>query len=303
MALKNDLSKKSAFITIVGRPNVGKSSLMNAMVGQKISIVSRKPQTTRTRIMGILTDNDTQLIFIDTPGIHASHSVLDRHMAMQINNSMLDVDACALVVESGRKIFNEEEKIIERIKGLKVPTILIINKIDLIKNKSEIITQINEFLSYFNFDAVVPISVTKNDGIDDVVLEFKKFAHEGGFIFESDALTDQPERVLISEIVREKLLRILDKEVPHGIAVQVDQMKERSKNIVDIYATIYCEKASHKGIIIGKQGLMLKKVGTLSRQDIEKFLNCKVNLQLWVKVKEGWRNKENLITPFIHELN
>lgn len=303
MVLTNDLSKKSAFITIVGRPNVGKSSLINAMVGQKISIVSRKPQTTRTRVMGILTDNDTQLIFIDTPGIHDSHNALDRRMAMQINNSMLDVDICALVVESGKKIFNEEEKIIERIKGLKLPTILIINKIDLTKNKSEIISQINEFSSYFNFDAVVPISVTKNDGINDVISEFKKFTHEGGFIFERDALTDQPERVLISEIVREKLLRILDKEVPHGIAVQVDQMKERSKNIVDIYATIYCEKASHKGIIIGKQGLMLKKVGTLSRQDIEKLLNCKVNLQLWVKVKEDWRNKENLITSFINELN
>lgn len=295
------MDKKSAFVSIVGRPNVGKSSLVNAVVGQKISIVSKKPQTTRTRIMGILTCDDVQLVFIDTPGIHSPKSTLGRHMVLQASNSISDVDACVVVVEAGEKISPEEKQIIKKIENLKVPAILVINKIDLIKDKSILIDQINEFSSELNFDSVIPISAEKNDGVDLVKQELKKFAHEGGFVFPSDALTDQPERFLISEIIREKLLRLLDKEVPHGIAVQVEQMKERFKGSVDVYATIYCEKTSHKGIIIGKNGMMLKKVGTSARKDIEEFFDYKVNLQLWVKVKEDWRNRENLIMPLVYD--
>lgn len=296
-----DFNKKSALITIIGRPNVGKSSLLNAVIGQKISIVSRKPQTTRTRIVGILTKDDIQLVFIDTPGVHKPRTALGKHMVGQANDSILDVDVSILVVEAGNKIHEEEKKLMKKLKSTKCNTVLVINKIDLLKDKSVLMEQISEFSKELEFDAILPISVKNRDGVNDVVSELQKFSHPGGHFFESDALTDQPERVLFAEIIREKLLRLLDKEVPHGIAVKIEHMKKRKDDVIDLHATIYCEKATHKGIIIGKNGAMLKQVGILARSDIEKFFDYKINLQLWVKVKDDWRNRESLVIPFVYE--
>lgn len=287
---------KSAFIAIVGKPNVGKSSILNKMLGQKIAIVSSKPQTTRTRIMGVLTEKETQLVFIDTPGLHKPHNSLDKFMLRSVNESVAGVDACLLVVEAGKPVSDEEKELIKKFISLDIPAVLAINKMDTLADKTVIAKQISEISSLYEFSAVVPCSAQTNSGIDALKDELKALAQEGGHMFEEDTLTDQPERVIAAEIIREKLLRLLDREVPHGSAVFVERMKERpDSNIIDIDATIYCERDSHKGIIIGKGGSMLKKIGTYARQDMEKFFDCKINLQIWVKVKEDWRNREAIL--------
>ncbi len=289
-------NNKNAFIAIVGRPNVGKSSILNRLLGQKISIVSSKPQTTRTRITGILTEAETQLVFTDTPGLHKPHNDLDKYMLRSISESVAGVDACMLVVEAGSKVYDEEKQFIEKFRAANIPAVLAINKTDKITDKSVIASQIAEISSMYDFCAVVPCSAKTNDGTDALKNELKKLALEGEHFFEEDMITDQPERILAGEIVREKMLRLLAKEVPHGSAVFVESMKERTdSNIIDIDAVIYCEKNSHKGIIIGKGGSMLKKIGTYARTDMEKFFECKVNLRLWVKVKEDWRNREAVL--------
>ena len=287
---------KTAFIAIVGKPNVGKSSILNKILGQKIAIVSSKPQTTRTRIMGVLTENDTQLVFIDTPGLHKPRNDLDRFMLRSVNESVAGVDACILVVEADRDISEEESQLIDKFKSMDIPAILAINKIDTIQDKSKLAQQISKLSPMYDFEAVVPCSAQTNSGISDLKDELKKLAYESDFMFDEDTLTDQPERVIAAEIIREKLLRLLEREVPHGSAVFVERMKERhDSDIIDIDAVIYCERDSHKGIIIGKGGSMLKKIGTYARQDMEKFFDCKINLQIWVKVKEDWRNRENIL--------
>ena len=296
---------KSAFIAITGRPNVGKSSLLNTLLGQKIAIVSNKPQTTRTRIMGVLTKDSTQFVFIDTPGLHKPKTSLGKYMVKSINESVAGVDVCVLVVEAGKSMQDSEKELIERFKALKLPAVLVINKIDLVLDKSLIISQITEFMKEFEFSAVVPLSAKTGDGISSLTSELDKLANVSDFFFDEDTLTDQPERVIVAEMIREKMLRLLDKEIPHGIAVSVEKMRTRENkpDIIDIDATIYCEKASHKGIIRGKSGSMLKRIGKSAREDIESFFDCKVNLQLWVKVKEDWRNREGLLKNFGFDKN
>lgn len=301
---ENNFNDKSAFIAIVGRPNVGKSSILNRILGQKITIVSSKPQTTRTRIMGVLTEGETQLVFIDTPGIHKPRTELGKYMVRSIDESVAGVDACLLVTEACRNITDTELKLMEKFGAMGVPAILAINKIDTVKDKSDLMLQIARYSEKYDFDAVVPVSAQTGSGIDQLKDELKKQAQEGGHLFDEDTITDQPERVLAAEMIREKMLRLLDKEIPHGTAVVIERMKTRDdKDIIDMDATIYCEKASHKGIIIGKGGSMLKKIGTYARQDMEAFFNCKVNLTMWVKVKEDWRNRENLLRSFGYDNN
>ena len=286
--------QKTAFISIVGRPNVGKSSILNAMLGTKVAIVSRKPQTTRTRIMGVLTRKETQLVFIDTPGLLKPRNRLGEYMVKSVLESVSGVDACLLVEEAGQKISPSSQELVERFAKEKIPAILAINKIDLLPDKSVLMAQIAELSALYPFEAVVPVSAVKNSGIDSLTDELEKLAQPGDHFFDDDALTDQPERVIAGEIVREKMLRLLSSEVPHGVAVVVDRMsaREDGSDITDISAVIYCEKESHKGIIIGKNGAMLKKVGTYAREDMERFFGGKVNLKLWVRVKEDWRNRE-----------
>ncbi len=287
---------KSAFIAIIGRPNVGKSSILNKLLGQKIAIVSHKPQTTRTRIMGVLTQDETQLVFIDTPGIHKPKTALGKYMVKSVKESVAGVDAVMLVAECDKAPGDSELELIERVKALEIPIVLVLNKIDTLKTKEAIIEIIAAYSNICDFTAVVPVSAKTGDGLDSLKDELKALAAEGGHFFDDDTLTDQPERVLVAEIIREKLLRLLDKEIPHGTAVFVERMKTRQDGeIIDIDATIYCERESHKGIIIGKGGSMLKKVGTYARQDIEGFFDCRANLRLWVKVKEDWRNRENIL--------
>ena len=303
--MAHNTQTKSAFIAITGRPNVGKSSLLNTLLGQKIAIVSNKPQTTRTRIMGVLTKDSTQFVFIDTPGLHKPKTSLGKYMVKSINESVAGVDVCVLVVEAGKSMQDSEKELIERFKALKLPAVLVINKIDLVLDKSLIISQITEFMKEFEFSAVVPLSAKTGDGISFLTSELDKLANVSDFFFDEDTLTDQPERVIVAEMIREKMLRLLDKEIPHGIAVSVEKMRTREDkpDIIDIDATIYCEKASHKGIIIGKSGSMLKRIGKSAREDIESFFDCKVNLQLWVKVKEDWRNREGLLKNFGFDKN
>jgi len=263
---------------------------------KKIAIVSSKPQTTRTRIMGVLTENDTQLVFIDTPGLHNPRNSLDKYMLRSVNESVAGVDVCVLVVEANKDISQEELQLTEKFKSMDIPAILAVNKIDTLKDKSVLAKQISDLSELYDFESIVPCSAQTGSGMDDLKSELNKLAYESDFMFDEDTLTDQPERVIAAEIIREKLLRLLDKEIPHGSAVFVERMKERTdSNIIDIDAVIYCERDSHKGIIIGKGGSMLKKIGTYARQDMEKFFDCKINLQIWVKVKEDWRNRENIL--------
>ncbi len=291
--------QKSIFISIVGRPNVGKSSLMNYMCGKKISIVTDKPQTTRTRIMGVLTKDETQLVFLDTPGLHKPKTGLGEHMVKAISEGMSGVDCCILVAYAGSGVSPAELEIIERLKERHIKAYLALNKIDLIENKEELLGRIAEYSALFEFEAVIPISALTGDGVDTLLDYMLKEAKPGPHYFADDALTDQPERVMAAEIVREKMLLLLDKEIPHGIAVCTERFSEReSGDIIDIEANIYCEKESHKRIIIGKGGSMLKRIGTLARSDMEDFFGCRINLQLWVKVKENWRNREGLIRSF-----
>lgn len=290
---------KTAFIAIVGCPNVGKSSILNKLLGTKIAIVSSKPQTTRTKIMGVLTEGETQLVFTDTPGYHKPHNKLGEKMNQAVGDSIGGVDACLFVVESKGDIKKGEYELIEKFKKLKVPVILAINKIDMIKDKEELFERIVELNKLFDFEAIVPVCASTGEHIDELVDEMKKLAFDSPHFFPDDTLTDQPERVLAAEIIREKILRLMDKEVPHGIAVSIEKMRERdNQDILDIEAIIYCERESHKGMVIGKKGAMLKKISTYARQDLENFFGIKVNLQTWVKVKEDWRNREGLIHNF-----
>lgn len=289
---------RSAFIAIVGRPNVGKSSLLNCMLGEKIAIVTNKPQTTRTRIMGVLTEGEYQLVFTDTPGMHKARTSLGKYMVRSVTESVAGADACLLVVDATEEISDTERELIDRMKALSLPCVLAINKTDIVKEKSSIMKTILDYTALYDFEAVVPVSARKGEGVPELIDELKKLTNEGGHFFEADTLTDQPERQLAAEMIREKLLLCLDKEIPHGTAVVIEKMRQRNDGILDIEATIYCERDSHKGIIIGKGGAMLKKVSSKARADMEAFFDCKVNLQTWVKVKEDWRNRDGLLRNF-----
>lgn len=303
------MKQKSAFITIIGRPNVGKSSLMNCVLGQKVAIVSNKPQTTRTKIMGIYTKDETQLVFIDTPGFHKPRNELDKNMNKAVGEGMADVDAAVLVVEAVTRFKSDdntlppaEVELIKELKRRKLKAVLVINKIDLLEKKEELLNLIIRYNEQFPFEAVIPLSARTGDGVDLMIGELNKFSKVSPHYFDDDDVTDQPDRVFVAELIREKLLRTLDKEVPHGIAIDLEKFVERDtvngEPIVEIEATVICEKASHKGIIIGKNGETLKKVGSLARRDIEEFFGIKANLKLWVKVKEDWRNRQGLIRSF-----
>ena len=291
------MATKTAMITIAGRPNVGKSTLMNALVGEKIAIVSNKPQTTRNRISGILTRGDDQFVFIDTPGFHKPRTKLGDYMVNITKESIADVDLTILVVEPIAHIGTQEEVLIEQLQAKKCPTILLINKIDTVE-KEDLLAVIAAYSEYVKFDAIIPVSAKKGDGLDQLLDECAKYAQPSPFLFPEDQTTDQPERQVMAEIIREKLLWCLDREVPHGTAVEVTKFSERDNGIIDLDATIYCEKASHKGIIIGKQGAMLKKISTMARTDCEKFMGTKVYLTTWVKVKENWRDSDFLVRNF-----
>lgn len=299
-----NFNDKSAFIAIIGRPNVGKSSILNKLLGQKVAIVSSKPQTTRTRIMGVLTEGKDQLVFLDTPGMHKPKNSLGDYMVRSINESVAGVDACLLVTEAGQEIRENERMLIEKVKKLDLPCVLAINKTDTINDKEVILEQIIKYSKEMDFDAIVPVSAETGSKLDELKAELKKFTSEGGHFFPDDTLTDQPEKVLAAEMIREKILRLTEKEIPHGTAVVIERMKMRDdKNLMDIDATIYCERDTHKGILIGKKGAMLKKISTYARQDMENFFGCKVNLKTWIKVKEDWRNKENLMRSFGFDSN
>lgn len=296
--MNTNTNDKSAFIAIVGRPNVGKSSILNRLLGQKIAIVSSKPQTTRNRITGVLTEGENQLVFFDTPGMHKPKNSLGKYMVRSVNESVGGVDCCMLVVEAGREAGQTELDLIEKFKMMDMPAILAINKIDMLKEKDALMKQILAYSSLYDFEAVVPVSAQDGSGMTELLDELKNQATEGGLFFDDDTLTDQPERVIVAEIIREKILRLCDKEIPHGTAVVIEKMKTRDNGIVDIDATIFCERDTHKRIIIGKNGSMLKKISTFARQDIEKFFDCKVFLQTWIKVKEDWRNRAQILQNF-----
>ena len=289
--------KKSGMITIAGRPNVGKSTLTNALVGEKVAIVTNKPQTTRNRICAILNRGESQFVFMDTPGLHRPHSKLGDYMVKVVRESVADVDAVLLLVEPIPNVGAPEAELIERIKALRVPAVLVINKIDTVK-KDELLSVMQVYGAAYAFDAIVPISAKRGEGVDELLDLLANYLPEGPQLFPEDMVTDQPERQVCAEIVREKLLLCLDKEIPHGTAVEVTKFSEREDGIIDLDVTIYCEKNSHKGIIIGKNGDMLKKISTQARQDVEKFMGTKVFLQTWLKVKENWRDNLNLIRNF-----
>ena len=292
--------KKSAIISIVGKPNVGKSTLLNRLVGTKIAIVSNKPQTTRTRITVVVTKGDCQFVFQDTPGLHKPRSRLGDYMVKVVNDTVTDVDIAAMVVDPVPHIGPAEQELMERMKQYRMPSVLVINKIDTVKNE-DLLAVIAAYSEAHTWDAVVPLSAKTGENCDILFEEFEKFAIEGPQLFPDDMLCDQPERQLVAEIIREKMLRNLEREVPHGTAVAVEQMRERDDGLMNIAATIYCEKNSHKGIIIGKQGAMLRKIGAEARKDIEELLDTRVYLQLWVKVKEGWRNNQYQMRNFGYE--
>ncbi len=288
---------KNAMITICGRPNVGKSTLTNRLVGEKIAIVTNKPQTTRNRICAVINRGDTQLVVIDTPGIHKARTRLGDYMVKVAKESVAGVDAAVMLIEPIANIGPQEQELLDSLKQSGTPAILAINKIDTIQ-KEELLAVIALYSSAYDFRAIVPISAKDGDGVDELLDEMAKFAQPGPQLFPEDMITDQPERQICAEIVREKLLLCLDKEVPHGTAVDVTRFTERDNGIIDLDVTIYCEKASHKGIIIGKRGAMLKKIGELARTDIEAFMGTKVFLQTWVKVKENWRDSQSLLHNF-----
>ena len=292
---------KNVFITIIGRPNVGKSSLLNALIGEKIAAVSAKPQTTRTKITGVLTKDETQYVFIDTPGMHKARNKLSEHMVKTINDSVAELETALLVVDCTKSISEAERTLVSEF-SKRSHVILIVNKIDLLEDKSLLMKKLTEYSSLYDFADIIPISVKENDGIDLVFEAINKFAVEGPHYFPDDMLTDQPEKVIMAEIIREKALNNLSDEIPHGIAVAIETLNERTdrsgEDILDITATIYCERESHKGMIIGKGGSMLRKIGEDARTELQSFFAIKVNLQCWVKVKEGWRNREGLIKNF-----
>ena len=286
------MNTKTAMITIAGRPNVGKSTLTNYLVGEKITIVSNKPQTTRNRICGIVTRDNLQFVFVDTPGYHRARTKLGDYMVSAVRESIADVDATILVVEPIASVGAQEEALLEQLRGSRV--ILAINKIDTVE-KPQLLAVMEAYHQVHEFTAIMPISAKRRDGLEELLDLLSGFLPEGAQLFPRDAVTDQPERQICAEIVREKLLYCLDKEIPHGTAVEVTKFSERENGILDLHVTIYCEKASHKGIIIGKQGTMLKKISTMAREDVERFMGTKVYLETWVKVKENWRDNLNLI--------
>ena len=291
------MKTKTAMITIAGRPNVGKSTLTNYLVGEKIAIVSNKPQTTRNRICGIVTKGDTQFVFVDTPGYHKARTKLGDYMVNTVRESIADVDATILVVEPVANIGAQEEALMEKLRASRCPVILAINKIDTVE-KEALLEIIALYSQAMNFTAIIPICAKNGDGVDALLRECAKYAIESPFMFDADQTTDQPERQVMAEIIREKILWNLDREIPHGTAVEITRFSERDNGIIDIDATIYCEKASHKGIIIGKGGAMLKKISSMARTDCEKFMGTKVYLTTWVKVKENWRDSDFLVRNF-----
>ena len=289
--------KRCGILTICGRPNVGKSTLTNALVGEKIAIVSNKPQTTRNRICAILTRGDSQFVFMDTPGLHKAANRLGDYMVDVVKKSVADVDGVLLLVEPIPNVGGPERELIDQIKRLKVPSVLVINKIDTVE-KAQLLAVMEAYSQVHDFTAILPISAKRKEGLEELLDILQTFLPEGPQLFPWDVVTDQPERQICAEIVREKLLYCLDKEIPHGTAVEVTKFSERDSGIIDLHVTIYCEKASHKGIIIGKQGAMLKKISTMAREDVERFMGTKVYLETWVKVKENWRDNLNLIRNF-----
>ena len=291
------MATKTAMITIAGRPNVGKSTLTNYLVGEKIAIVSNKPQTTRNRICGIVTREDTQFVFIDTPGFHKPRTKLGDYMVGVTKESIADVDMTILMVEPIASVGPQEESLIEQLTAKKCPVVLVINKIDSIE-KENLLAVIDAYAKAGNFEAIIPISAKTGDGVEQLLALCEKYAVEGPFLYEDDMTTDQPERQVMAEIIREKLLWTLDREVPHGTAVEITKFSERDNGIIDIDATIYCEKSSHKGIIIGKKGEMLKKISSMARADCERFMGTKVYLTTWVRVKENWRDSDFLVRNF-----
>ena len=291
------MNTKTAMITIAGRPNVGKSTLTNYLVGEKIAIVSNKPQTTRNRICGIVTKGDTQFVFVDTPGYHKARTRLGDFMVNTVRESIADVDATILVIEPVANIGAQEEALMEKLKASRCPVILAINKIDTVE-KEVLLEIIALYSQAMDFAAIIPICAKNGDGVEALLAQCEKYAIESPFMFDEDQTTDQPERQVMAEIIREKILWNLDREIPHGTAVEITRFSERDSGIIDIDATIYCEKASHKGIIIGKAGAMLKKISSQARTDCEKFMGTKVYLTTWVKVKENWRDSDFLVRNF-----
>ncbi|AUS96391.1 GTPase Era [Clostridium thermosuccinogenes] len=290
------MSFKSGFVTIVGRPNVGKSTLLNRFAGEKIAIISEKPQTTRNSIKAVITDEDSQIIFIDTPGVHKPKTKLGEYMISVVQESLNEVDIVLFLVEATDSAPGAgDQYIIEQLKDLKTPVFLLINKIDLVK-KEQLLAVIANYKNLMDFAEIIPISAVNNEGIDIVLKEIRKRLPDGPKYFPDDMLTDQPEKAIVAELIREKILELLSDEVPHGTGIEVISFKERTnKELIDIDATIYCEKESHKAIIIGKEGRMLKKIGSRSREDIERFLGTRVYLRLWVKVKDDWRNSDAML--------
>ena len=290
--------KKSGIITICGRPNVGKSTLTNALVGEKVAIVTNKPQTTRNRICGVRTRGESQFVFVDTPGLHKARTRLGDYMVNVVKESVADVDAVMLLVEPIPNVGGPEEQLIARMKKLSCPAVLVINKVDTLDKKEKLLEVIQTYEQVHQFQAVVPISAKTGEGVDELLDVLESYLPQGTQLFPEDMTSDQPERQMMAEILREKLLLCLDKEIPHGTAVEITRFAERDDEVVEVEATIYCEKNSHKGIIIGKGGSMLKKVSTLARQDMERFMGTKVYLQTWVKVKENWRDNPAAIQNF-----
>ena len=290
---------KTAFIAIIGCPNVGKSSLLNRFLGEKVAIVSPKPQTTRTRILGVRTEGNVQLVFTDTPGYHTPKNKLGEKMVKAVGAGIHDVDACLLVTEAKGEVRDAEKVLIDKIRKENIPAVLAINKIDTLENKDALLARIAAYSALYDFTAAVPVSAKDGSGLDALLRELNALAFPSVHLFPDDALTDQPEKVIAAEYIREKILRYVEKEIPHGTAVSIELFREREQTgILDIEATIYCEKESHKGILIGKNGDMLKRISTGARLDMERFFGCKVNLRCWVKVKEDWRNREALIRNF-----
>ena len=288
---------RNAMITIAGRPNVGKSTLTNALVGEKVAIVSNKPQTTRGRITGVVSHGDCQYVFMDTPGFHRARTRLGEYMDKVVRESVADVDAVVLVIEPIPSVGKQEAELIRQIKASGVPAVLAVNKIDTVE-KPELLAVIAAYAAEHDFAAIVPVSAKRGEGLDVLFDELHKFSEEGPHLFPDDVFTDQPEKQLCAEILREKLLWCLEREVPHGTAVVISRFNEREDGVIELDATIYCEKSSHKGIIIGKNGAMLKKIGEMARKDMETLLDTKVYLQTWVKVKENWRDSMSLLRNF-----
>ncbi len=293
---------KSVFVAITGRPNAGKSSLTNLLVGEKVAIVSEKPQTTRTRINGVLTKGETQFVFIDTPGMHKPHTKLSEQMIKTIDNSIADVEVSILMVDVTKKPSAVEERLINDFKAKKEYVILLLNKVDLVKNKSDLLKIIEQYSSMYEFAEIIPISVKNKVNTELILPIVERYAVESPHFFDDDLPTDQPEKIWLAEIVREKILNNMYEEIPHGTAVQIESMEfsktNKGEDIVDLGVVIICEKQSHKGMIIGKQGAMLKKIGQIAREELEEYFEQKVNMKIWVKVKEDWRNSDALITDF-----